>query len=592
MHRSILDERVRHSGDKKAYTQFDRINSEWIDYSWNEMSADVELWRRAIITDNFMPGERAAIRLANSREWVLFDQAVLAQGMVVVPVYMEDRADNISYILEDTGAALLLLESVNQWEEMEKELQALSALRRVIILRTDSQHARECDDSRVVWLQDWLDSAVPKLPATIPEVMPDDLATVVYTSGTTGKPKGVMLSHSNMLLNAYGGLQSVAVFPTDQFLSFLPLSHMFERTVGYYLTMMAGAAVAFNRSIPELLDDLAEIRPTAIITVPRIFEKVYVKIKVRLDEGPAIKKWLFDTAVGVGWQRFEHQQGRSKWRVSQLFWPVLKLLVADKVALRFGGRLRFVVSGGARLPPTVAKVFIGLGIEILQGYGLTESSPVLSVNTLERNKPSSIGLPLHGAELKLGQNNELLAKGGYIMQGYWNNSEATSEVIDQEGWLSTGDIAEIAGDGYISITGRIKEIIVLANGEKVPPADLESAISEYALFDQAMVLGEGKAYLTAIIVLNPEIWPAVARSLGVRPDDRDALRSEEVQQFMLEKISAQLTEFPGYAFIRKVVLDTEIWNVADGSMTSTLKLKRSVIKERFKTEIEEMYGGK
>jgi long-chain acyl-CoA synthetase len=585
----LFAERVKRSGDKKAYTQFDTVKNEWVDYSWNEMSTDVARWRRAIIADNFKPGERAAIRLSNSREWVLFDQAVLAQGMVVVPVYMEDRADNISYILEDTGAALLLLDNLGQWQELEKKLQAPTALRRVVILHNDSQPATNCNDSRVVGLTQWLDSAVPKLPAIIPEVKPDDLATVVYTSGTTGKPKGVMLSHSNMFLNAYGGLQSVAVFPSDQFLSFLPLSHMFERTVGYYLTMMAGAAVAFNRSIPDLPDDLADIRPTAMITVPRIFEKVYAKMKERLDEGPALKRWLFDNAVERGWQHFEHQQGRSAWQFSQLFYPILKLLVADKVALRFGGRLRFVVSGGARLPPTVAKVFIGLGIDILQGYGLTECSPVLTVNTLERNKPASIGLPLFGAELKLGQNNELLARGPYVMQGYWNNTEATAETIDHEGWLSTGDIAEIAQDGFISITGRIKEIIVLANGEKVPPADLESAISEYALFEQAMVVGEGKAYLTAVIVLNPDAWPVIARSLGVQPNDKEALKSDKIQQFMLEKIAAQLTEFPGYAFIRRVMLDTEAWNVEDGSMTPTLKLKRSVIMERFKAEIEGMY---
>ncbi|WP_423909404.1 AMP-dependent synthetase/ligase [Candidatus Spongiihabitans sp.] len=594
----LFEERVRRSPDKKAYSQFDPVRNEWVEYTWQDMANDVNHWRRAIAADGMAPGQRAAIRMANSREWVLFDQAVLAQGLIVVPVYVEDRADNIAYILVDTETRLLLLEKYSQWLEMEQQLLSLTALKRVVIVhddthddthRDDNDEITNCGDARVMSLNAWLASAMPVVPQN-PAIDADDLATIVYTSGTTGKPKGVMLSHSNMFLNAYGGLQSVAVYPSDQFLSFLPLSHMFERTAGYYLTMMAGAAVAFSRSVPQLLDDMAEIKPTCMIAVPRIFERACSKIKTRLDAGPKLKKWLFEQAVSVGWQCFENQQGRSKWRLRQCFRPILNALVAGKVAQRFGGRLRFVVSGGARLSPNIAKVFIGLGIKILQGYGLTESSPVLTVNTLSRNKPCSIGLPLHGAELRLGDNDELQAKGRYIMMGYWNNPQATAKTIDSEGWLMTGDIANISEQGFISITGRIKEIIILANGEKVPPADMESAIIDDPLFEQAMVIGEGKACLTALIVLSPEVWPEVALLLGVDRSDKTALQSEKVKQFVLDKIADQLTEFPGYAFIRQVTLSTDVWSVSDGAITPTLKLKRPVLMERFKTEIELMYN--
>ncbi len=587
----LFEERVRRNPNKQAYSQFNSVANVWRAYTWRDMAEAVMCWRRALAADGFKVGERAAIRMSNSREWVLFDQAVLAQGLVVVPVYVEDRADNIAYILAHTQARWLLLEKYEQWLEMASELPSLTTLKRVVIVN-DDREINHCGDDRVMSLTDWLASAMPVLPhnpAALSVINPNNLATIVYTSGTTGRPKGVMLSHANMLLNAYAGLQSIAVYPSDKFLSFLPLSHMFERTAGYYLTMMAGAEVVFNRSIPQLLDDMAEIKPTVMITVPRIFDQALSKIKIRLDAGSKFKKWLFEQAVSVGWQCFENQQGQSKWHIKQCFWQPLNVLVASKVRQRFGGRLRFVVSGGARLSPNIAKVFIGLGIEILQGYGLTESAPVLTVNTLSRNKPDSIGLPLQNVELRLGEHDELQASGPGIMLGYWNNPQATAAAIDAEGWLMTGDIASIAKDGFISITGRIKEIIVLANGEKVSPVDLESAITDNPLFEQAMVVGEGKPYLSTLVVLNSELWQQVAAVLELDADDKVTLKNQRVKQYMLERIARQLTRFPGYAFIRSVTLTTAVWGVADGAVTPTLKLKRAVLMQRFNREIELMY---
>ena len=584
---ALFAERVKRSAEKTAYTQFDSVRDEWIEYTWQDMSVAVLHWRRAMATEGFKVGERAAIRMSNCKEWVLFDQAVLAQGLVVVPVYVEDRADNIAYILAHTQARWLVLENYSQWLEMEAELPSLTALKRVVIVNDDNE-IENCTDDRVMSLHRWLASA-PALPHQALAIKGDDLATIVYTSGTTGKPKGVMLSHSNMLLNAHAGLQSISVHRSDRFISFLPLSHMFERTVGYYLTMMAGAEVAFNRSMTELLDDIATVKPTIMVTVPRIFERVYAKIKTQLDEGSGLKKWLFEQTVAVGWHCFEHQQGRAKWHIKQCFWRPLNALVANKVVQLFGGQLRFAVSGGARLSPNLSKVFIGLGIHILQGYGLTESSPILTVNTRSRNKPSSIGLPLQGVTLRLGDNNELQAHGHCIMMGYWDNPQATAEVIDSEGWLMTGDVAEIADDGFVTITGRIKEIIVLANGEKMPPADMEAAIIDNPLFEQAMVIGEGRAYLTALVVLNSALWHKEAIALELDADDKKTLESPQVKQFMLDKIAQQLTQFPGYAFIRDITLTDAVWSVSDGAITPTLKLKRAVLMQRFETEIEQMY---
>ena len=325
----VFAARVKRSPGQVAYTQFDEIRGDWTHASWQEVSDKVQHWRRAIAAEGFMPGDRVAIRMSNCVNWVLFDQSALAQSLVIVPVYVEDRADNIAYILEHTESRLLMLENWQQWAEMADELPALTELSRVVIGRDPDSEIDKCTDERVISLKNWLADAMPVLPQTA-RINRNDLATIVYTSGTTGKPKGVMLSHANMMSNAIDGLSSIAIFPEDRFLSFLPLSHMFERTVGYYLTMIAGARVFYNRSIPQLLDDMAVIKPTGLITVPRIFEKAYSKIKTQMDEGPAYKKYLFEKAVEVGWQCFEYEQGRVDWHVKQLLWPILNKLVAEQ----------------------------------------------------------------------------------------------------------------------------------------------------------------------------------------------------------------------------------------------------------------------
>ena len=590
----LLQQRSSRSGQAVAYTEYDSTRNEWVSYTWLQVSEAVKLWCGAITEEALAQGERAAIRMQNGLNWILSDQSLMASGLVVVPVYAEDRPDNIAYILNQTECRLLFIDRLSQWQEMEKEAEIPDCLQRVIVVHNDEEtnvmDAAE-RDSRLITLERWLEKGAHHSISTQPvSASGDDLATIVFTSGTTGKPKGVMLSHNNMLKTAYGGLQNVVTYPSDRFLSFLPLSHMFERTVGYYLTMMAGSSVTFNRSIPELLDDLAEIRPTAMITVPRIFERAYSKIKTQIDEGSGLKRYLFNKAVEIGWQRFLISQGRASWNFSQVFWPILDLLVASKIKGRFGGNLRFVISGGAPLSPKIAKLFIGLGIEILQGYGLTEASPVLTVNTLEKNKPETIGLPLRSAELRVVDTGELQARGPSVMLGYWRNDAASAETMEGE-WLQTGDIARIDNEGFISITGRIKEIIVMANGEKVPPADMEAAISDDSLFEQAMIIGEGRSYLTALVVLNPEVWPEKAASLGFDLSDQALLTSEKLQDFVLQRISRQMEDFPGYAVVRKVCVLDQVWSVDNGALTPTLKIKRPVLRERYQNEITAMYQG-
>ena len=577
-------QRVKRMPQATAYLQYE--DQRWREYSWAEMSSLIDCWREAFVQSGLKKGDRVAILQRNSTHWVCFDQAAHAQGLVIVPLYMDDRADNMAYIMQLTQSQLLFVDSAAHWEELREEKSIeLENLKHVIALDDFSS----CSDPRVVSLASWLPDSVAHKQAEQDD--PNALASIIFTSGTTGRPKGVMLSHANMLENAYGCVRYGPFFPSDLFVSFLPLSHTFERTVGYYMTIMAGSKVAYARSIQELGEDLVNHKPTVIVTVPRIFERVYQKIMTQLNEGSPIKKKLFEMTIAIGWAKFEHSQGRGPWRPGFLIWPLLDRLVAEKVRSKLGGRMRVAIAGGAPLPGVVGKTFIALGVNVTQGYGMTESSPVLSSNLVEKNKPASIGLPLIDVQLKLGENNEILAKGPNVMMGYWQNEEATEQTFTADGWLKTGDCGKIDDDGFIHIIGRIKEILVLANGEKVPPADMESAIAEDALFEQSMVIGEGKPYLSALLVLNKDLWAKQAEKLGVAADDESVFTDPKVEDFLVKRIAHQIEDFPGYAKIYKAQAMITPWTVENGLLTPTLKLKRPVLKDRFKAQIDKLYKG-
>jgi len=586
---ALFTARVARSPRKMAFKQYDRDKGEWQEYTWEETQQNISKWRNALAQENLQSGDRVGIRRGNGCNWVLFDQAALSLGLVVVPLYVDDRPDNVAYVINNAGLKLLFLEYDEQWTCLEDHYGELGIINRVVIEGGDKIQALSEADNRVVGLDHWLKEK-STIPATdLPEIKPDDLATIVYTSGTTGRPKGVMLSHRNITSNIVGGLSMIGVYPADRMLSFLPLSHMFERTVGYYLTIAAGNEVVYARSIDELAEDLVNQQPTILVSVPRIFERVYGKIKAQLEEGSPIKRALFNATVNIGWHRFEHSQGRAKWHPKLLLWPVLSHLVASKVQAKLGGKLRYAISGGAPLPPAVSKVFIGLGIPLIQGYGLTETSPIISVSTLEFNNPASIGVPLRNVEVVIGEGDELLSKSESVMLGYWQNKEATDEVITPDGWIKTGDQAAIR-NGAIYITGRLKEIIVLANGEKVPPADMESAIAEDPLFEQSMVIGEQKPYLSAVVVLNEAIWNEIKRSKE-KEEAWSSLEYPAVETYLLDRIAKQIVNFPGYAQIRKVVAVLEPWTVENGLATPTMKIKRKKIEEAYASRISAMYEG-
>jgi len=579
----LFYERVQRTPDNLAYRYYDKSSESWKDLSWSQAGARVARWQAALASENLEPGDRVAIMMANCPEWVMCDQAALANGLVVVPLYTQDRAENVAYILQNAGVKVLVIGNQEHWDSLMPVRDQLGFLNRIVSLEHIDTAGHP--DSRLKSLGTWLPDHAELMRVNWDK---DALASIVYTSGTTGRPKGVMLSHHNILWNAHRSLEMVECRPDELFLSFLPLSHTLERTAGYYLPMMLGAAVAYNRSIPQLAEDLLTIRPTILISVPRIFERVYNKIQTGLEEKSPVARGLFKLAVTVGWKRFEHSQRRAGWSPTLLLWPLLKKIVASKVMEKLGGRMRLAVVGGAPLPGGVARLFIGLGLPMIQGYGLTETSPVIAVNKVENNDPDGVGLLLEDVEAKIGEQDELLVRGPGVMLGYWSNEKATREMIDAEGWLHTGDKARI-DNGHVYITGRIKEIIVLANGEKVPPADMEMAICMDGLFEQAMVIGDNRPYLSALLVLNPDQWALMARQLDLNPEDTKACTSQQVSEIVLNRVADQLSTFPGYAQVRKVHCQLEPWSIESGLITPTLKLKRGEACSYYSEAIEALY---
>jgi long-chain acyl-CoA synthetase len=580
-------ERQRRSPEAEAYRHYAVGRKRWVSTSWREVGTEVAKWQQAMLAEGLQPGDRVAVMARNSREWVVFDLAALGLGLVTVPLYTDDRPENLAYILNDAGAKLLLVDGREQWRRLQQVSDQLDELQRIVSIQV-IEAQDEPRDPRLESLRTWLFGREGDLIER--EIDRDQLATIVYTSGTTGRPKGVMLSHGNILSNTAASSQCADLYTGDLFLSFLPLSHMFERTGGYYLPMMGGAAVAYARSIQLLADDLASVRPTVLMSVPRIYERVYARIQGQLKSKSALARRLFELAVEVGWQRFEHRQGRAGWSWRLLLWPLLDRLVARKILARLGGRMRIAICGGAALPPGVARLFIGLGLDVLQGYGLTESSPVIAVNRVEDNVPASIGRPLPGLEVEIGENEELIARGPNIMLGYWKNPKATAAAIDEQGWLHTGDKARFDEAGRLFIVGRIKDIIVMGNGEKVPPNDMEQAIALDPLFEQVMVIGEGRPFLSALVVLSREHAGDLLQHCGYSVKDlASAIKDPCVEKAVLRRIGEQIREFPGHARVRQVVISETAWTVDSGMMTPTLKLKRNQIEARYAEHIDRLY---
>jgi long-chain acyl-CoA synthetase len=429
--------------------------------------------------------------------------------------------------------------------------------------------------------------AIPCLPLAERRAVPGEVAALIYTSGTTGRPKGVLLSNLALLWNAQASAAVVPPRPDDVFLSILPLAHAFERTVGYYLPMMGGCTVAFSRSPQDLAEDMTVIRPTVMLGVPLLFERMAAAIQTKASEC-WLSQLLLRITVTIGYWRFCSRKRRSWFRpASVLPWLLLKHLVAKRVLKAFGGRLRVAISGGAPLDQHVHRMLLGLGLPLVEGYGLTEAAPVVAANDLDDNLPGSVGRPLPGIEVKLTTKGELLVRSPSMMVGYWKDDLHTKQALDADGWLSTGDGAECDANRHIFIHGRLADVIVLSIGEKVDPNVVENEIRRDPLFAQALVVGNRRPFLAALIVLNVPLWIqfAAERGLDPRQPNHPASKIE-----LLARISSLLAALPHYAQVRAVCLTTQPWTIEGGLLTPTLKVKREVAIPLFIDEIDALYA--
>ena len=596
----LLACRVARTPEAQAYRAFDPATHDWVHLSWAQTAQRVAQWSQAMRATQLPAAARVAILLPNGLNAMCADQSTLATGCVPVPLHAIDNPGSIAYILADCEASMLIVGQAEHWENIRAIGTEFPALRAVVIVDedgADSACAASTDGPAVGTLAQWLASAprAAELPAPTPPG-PEDLAALVYTSGTTGKPKGVMLTHRNVVSDVKAVLQRIVPTVDDVFLSFLPLSHTFERTGGYYLPIAAGSCVAYARSVPLLAEDLKTVRPTVLVSVPRIYERVHAKLLEKLSPTPW-KMQLYEAAQNKGWARFCVAQGlpapqaddnKAAGWMAALPWPLLQALVAKPLLAQFGGRVRVAVSGGAPLSPTIAKCFLGLGLHLVQGYGMTETAPVVSANSPDDNDPACVGRALPGVEVRIGDNRELQVRGPIVMKGYWNRPEDTAKILSADGWLGTGDQAEII-NGRIYIRGRIKEIIVTSTGEKVPPGDLELAVLADPALEQAFVVGENRPFIACVAVIKHDEWQRLAADLGLNPQEATSLHHPSVQRAVLARIEKNTASFPRYAVPRAVHLTLEPWTIENTFMTPTLKLKRNNLMLHFAQAIEGMY---
>jgi long-chain acyl-CoA synthetase len=576
---------VDRSPDAVAYCEY--RNGHWDEQSWREMAQRVACLRGAMASGGLRPGDRAAILLPNGMDWVAFDLAAMANGLITVPLYANDAPESIAFVLADSGARLCLVDTAARWDSLAPFVEANATLEHVWV--RDGLDGAPVSPQRHRRLSTLLGALAESRPDTsAPHCAPQDVATIVYTSGTTGRPKGVMLTHSAVLWNAEAITKAMPPLPSDVFLSILPMAHAFERTLGYYLPMMAGSRVVYARSVDRLQEDLATVRPTVLLAVPRLYERIYEAVRREAEASP-LKRQIVALAASLGWKLYQsrHSRGPAPGLVaSRMLWPLLDRFVARRVLAAFGGRLRVAMTGGVALQAKVAQFFLGLGLPLIDGYGLTEAGPVVASAAMEGSLIGSVGRPLGGLEFRLGEQSELIVRSPAIMQGYWQNEQATAQALTPDGWLRTGDIAEIR-DGSIFITGRLKEILVLSTAEHVAPGAVEAAIQSDPLFEQVCVIGDQRPCVAAILVLNREDWSLLARDLAI---DRADLNGSVATDAILSRISAQTRGLPPSWQVRAILATTTPWTVGDGSLTLTLKVKRRVIEARFKSQIDSLYS--
>ena len=558
-------------------------------YSSNDLFDRIRTLSLGLAAIGVKPGDRVALMSDSRPEWVIADLAILTAGAVTVPIYPTLPAEPAGYILADSGAEVAIVADEVQAAKVRQVRPELPQLRELILIDGEDDAGLDGETTLAavqarghqrLMTEDGLARRYKEAAAAIDA---EQLATIIYTSGTTGDAKGVMLTHGAIVANLIDVDSVVHFNETDEALSFLPLSHAFERTT-VYMYLFKGVEVTFAESLETVARDMVQVRPTVMTGVPRVFEKLHARVHEMVAKAPAIRQRLFHWALGVGGARVRAARGGGR--------PPLLAGLADRLALskvrdRTGGRLRFVCSGGAPLPVHVAEFLLAVGVPVLEGYGLTETAPVLTTNPLDAARPGTVGLPLPRVELRIAEDGEILARGPNLMRGYYGKPEATAEAI-RDGWFHTGDIGSFDDGGYLVITDRKKELLVTAGGKNIAPQPVEQRLKQHVLVAEAVLIGDRRPYVTALLMPD---FDALAAALGEPPaDDREALLGRSDVQGLYDPVVAAVNAGqPAYEQIKRYRLLPAELSIDGGELTPTLKVKRRVIAEKWGDLIDELY---
>ena len=576
-----------------------RVDGRFLPISHRDLQARVERLALALAGRGILPGERLAILAENSPEWAVADFACALSGIVTVPIYATLNLPQTAFILRHSRSRWVVCSTPEQLAKVLSLWAELPQLEAAVLVAGAAPEA----SGRPVWAWAELmaegaaqEARRPEVRARAGAVAPGDLLTIIYTSGTTGDPKGVMLSHGNVVSSALAGLRVLQPIPGERLLSLLPLSHIFERTCGHYIMFYAGVSIYYAESLQTVPRDLVEVRPEILLAVPRIYEKSYSRVREQVNAGGYLSRLVFHLVMRVGRRIVPYRYaGREPGWGLRLLGRACDLLVFRKVRARFGGRIRLAACGGAPVHPTILEFFWASGVPIFEGYGLTETSPILALCAQGEMRPGYVGRPVmdqwEGKPfLVLADDGEILCRGPNLMRGYWENPEATREAIDGEGYFHTGDIGELDAQGRLRITDRKKEILVTSGGKNVAPQPLENALRGDKYIEQAVVIGEGRHYISALLVPNfPELRRWAQHKRLAFASDAELVALPEAQAKVMRRVERINAHFSNYEQVKKIILLERELTADSGLLTPSLKIRRRAVDEAFAARIAQLY---
>ncbi|MGB0506672.1 MAG: AMP-dependent synthetase/ligase [Pikeienuella sp.] len=592
----LFAERCRRFGDKIAHR--DKDFGIWTAYTWNDYYENAKLIGQGLMELGVGRGDAVSILSEDRREWLYYDMAVQGIGAIASGVYTTDSAKQLAYLVNDSGSKVLFVENdehLDKWLEVRDEMPGLE---QVVVFDRDG--LRDFHDEKVIFLDDLLEMGraaekthAGRFETELEKAQPDDVVTLIYTSGTTGAPKGAMITHRNVMFQLVAGMELLEAYPDDEQLCFLPLCHIYERLVSVYIQLGVGSTVNFAESVETVFENLQEVSPHTFSSVPRVWEKIYSRVQILRSEATSVGRWSLDQAVAAGVAKVTFEEkGEAVPSGVMTRYRVWDMLVLRNLRRMLGmDRMRRAGSGAAPVSPELLRWFAAIGVPLLEGYGATETSGVATVNTSEDNVIGSVGKPMPSTEVVISPEGEILVRGGNVFKGYWNMPEKTAETIVEGGWLRTGDVGRIGNDGALTITGRIKDIIITAGGKNITPAEIESRLKFSPYISDAVIIGDQRKYLTCLIMIDQENVEKFAQDNAVPFSDFASLCAAEAVVGLIEKeINAVNKDFARVEQIKNFRLIDILLTAEDDELTPTMKLKRSFVETKHKPLIDSMYG--